>query len=118
MYVNDIKSINYGTRLIINQLSTMKSKTLERVLSEIIKESEANNLMKNGKNMIEGVSYAHAKHSETVDIGKMSLSSDRDVAELIIPEEIRKTADEKHVSMNKVMIESVEEILKKLIKLI
>lgn len=108
MYVNDIKPINEEATLIINNLLAMKGETLEDMLSEIINESEAEGLTKNGKNMIVGVSYAQTEHSETVDIKKMSLSSDWDVAELTIPEKIRETADEKHMSMNKIMLDSVE----------
>lgn len=108
MRVNTITAMNEDASLVIDKLKKVKGKPLEYVLSQIINESEAEGLTKNGKNMLVGVSYAKSKHSHPVKVKEMSLSSDWEVVEMTIPKEIRKVADEKHVSMNKLMIDSVE----------
>lgn len=109
MQVTSISPLNDDASTLLDHLSDCKGEKLETVLKKVIKESEANGLTENGKNMIIGVNYIDEQNEDLFDFDDLNLTTDWGVVTLNIPEEVRKIAEKDHSSMNEVFIETVNE---------
>src|SRR5690625_603887 len=104
LQVTSVSALNNDATSLIENLNDVEGETLETVLKEVIRESEANGLTKNGKNMILGINYVNEQDRGTIDIEHLNLSSEWGIVTLNIPEEIREIAKKEHQSMNKIII--------------
>jgi len=106
-----IKPVNADATVLIEQLDDLKGKKIEVVLEEIMEESEDAGLTKNGKNMIVGVNYLERNKGNLINFEKLKQlpGSEWGIVSFIIPKEVREIAEAKHISMNKVMLERVNE---------
>jgi len=104
LQVTSVSALNNDATSLIENLNDVEGETLETVLKEVIRESEANGLTKNGKNMILGINYVDEQDRGTIDIDHLNLSSEWGIVTLNIPEEIREIAKKEHQSMNEVII--------------
>src|SRR5699024_9708562 len=104
-----IKPVNADATVLIEQLDDLKGKKIEVVLEEIMEESEAVGLIKNGKNMIVGVNYLGKNKGNLINFEKLKQlpGSEWGIVSFIIPKEVREIAEKKHISMNKAMLERV-----------
>jgi len=109
MQVTSISPLNDDASTLLDYLSDCKGEKLETVLKKIIKESEANGLTKNGKNMIIGVNYIDGKNENLFDFDDLNLTPDWGVVTLNIPKDVREIAEKEHISMNEVFMETVSE---------
>src|SRR5699024_1296196 len=84
---------------------------MTRGCKENIEEMEEAGLMKNGKNMIIAVNYLGRNKGNLINFEKLKQlpGSEWGIVSLIIPKEVREIAEAKHISMNKVMLERVNE---------
>src|SRR5699024_7615984 len=106
-----IKPVNADATVLIEQLDDLKGKKIEVVLEEIMEESEDAGLTKNGKNMIVGINYLEKNKGNLINFEKLKqlTGSEWCIVSFIIPKEVREIAEAKHISMNKVMLERVNE---------
>ena len=104
MQVTSVSALNSDATSLLEKLTDVEGETLETVLKKVIRESEANGLTKNGKNMILGINYVNEQDRGTIDIEHLNLSSEWGIVTLNIPEEIREIAKKEHQSMNKIII--------------
>jgi len=109
MQVTSLSPLNDDASTLLDHLSDCKGKDLETVLKKVIKESEANGLTQNGKNMIIGVSYIDGQNEDLFDFDDLNLTPDWGVVTLNIPEDVREIAEKDHTSMNEVFFETVNE---------
>ncbi|WP_077324946.1 anti-sigma factor domain-containing protein [Virgibacillus siamensis] len=113
LQVRSMNAVNDDGKEIIKQLADYKGKKLEEVITLIMQKSENNGLIKNGKNMLIGVSYALDKHDisvlDTVDKFFLKNGKGWKIATFVVPKEIHNLADEKEQSMGKVMVSKLND---------
>ncbi|MGP4106541.1 anti-sigma-I factor RsgI family protein [Virgibacillus sp. L01] len=111
--VQSINPLNDDAKVLINQLSKYKGKELENVIDNIMNTSEKAGLLKNGKNMLVGVSYMLDSKKisvvDTVDKYFSDHKTDWKIATFKVPTEIRKQAKENKQTMNELMATSLAE---------
>ncbi len=111
--VISILPFNDDAVLLIEKLGDVKGKDIERVVDKIIAASEETGLVNDEKNVLIGVHYVEEDSNNTVldaiDQHFTKKASEWDVITVEIPEEIRETAEEKNISMNKVLANTVKE---------
>lgn len=111
--VQSINPLNGDAEILINKLSEYKGKELEHVIDNIMNTSEKAGLLKNGKNMLVGVSYILDSHKisvvDTVDKYFSDHNTDWKIATFKVPKEIRMQAKENKQTMNELMATSLTE---------
>nr|WP_280922963.1 anti-sigma factor domain-containing protein [Virgibacillus litoralis] len=111
--VQSINPLNGDAEILINKLSKYKGKELEHVIDNIMNTSEKAGLLKNGKNMLVGVSYILDGHKtsvvDTVDKYFSDHNTDWKIATFQVPKKIRIQAKENKQTMNELMATSLAE---------
>ncbi|WP_188456563.1 anti-sigma-I factor RsgI family protein [Virgibacillus oceani] len=112
--VRSILPLNDDAKKLVKELTHYKSKPLDEVLSDIMDKSEEKGLIKNGKNVLVGVSYVDSNTHKrsvlnTIDSYFLDHHTDWKTATFSVPKEIRENAKEQETSMNKLMAESFRE---------
>lgn len=114
--VSKMTALNKDGDHIVNKLtrSSYKNKELETVITEIMKQSEAEGLIKRGKNMLVGVSYVEEDEQDAhlTDRLRRHLSNDESswrIAAFEVPEKVREKALKKQKTMNETMVNEIIE---------
>ncbi|WP_099157376.1 anti-sigma factor domain-containing protein [Virgibacillus ndiopensis] len=112
--VHSILPLNDDAKEIVNDLADYKGEPLDEVLSKIMDKSEEKGLIKNGKNVLVGVSYVDSEtHKisvlDTIDDYFLDHKKEWKTATFQVPKEIRSNAKEMETSMNKLMAKSFVE---------
>ncbi|MBT2217387.1 anti-sigma factor domain-containing protein [Virgibacillus dakarensis] len=112
LHVRSVKALNDDAKILVEKLSDYKNKSLEEMVALIMDNSEKSGFIKNGKNVMVGVSYrenSDVSVLDTLDSYFSGHQTDWEIVTFRVPKEIRKTAREKDLSMNKVMAKKLEE---------
>lgn len=111
--VSGILPLNEDATLLLEKLGNVKGKDIEVVVDRIITLSEKTGLVNADKNVLIGVHYVEEDTSNSVldviDHHFTEKASEWEVITLEIPEEVRETAEENNISMNKVLANTVKE---------
>ncbi|WP_080874038.1 anti-sigma-I factor RsgI family protein [Oceanobacillus timonensis] len=109
--VTNIHALNDSADQLIEEVSSIQNRTVNSVLTDIIRESEDQGLAAD-KTMIVGVSCQNQDDNPDSLISQINTYietlSDWDVATLEIPDEVREIAQNNHQSMNEVMAAELE----------
>lgn len=108
LYVSSITPLNGDATLIVNDLQ--EGKKLEFIIEQIMKKSESDGLLNNGKHMLVGVNYVGAKETSILDRLNdhfATVGSGWEIVTIRIPTEIREKAQKTHKPMNEVMAEEL-----------
>ncbi|MDY0395938.1 hypothetical protein RWE15_18050 [Virgibacillus halophilus] len=110
MKIRSIKPLNADAKKLIHQMKELKGQKLTDGLRIIMASSEEQHLIKNGKQMLIGVNQKSGKIEVAERISNL-LNSDNgwQIAAITIPDHLREKAEEKHVSMNKMVAEQTLE---------
>ncbi|MGY0693834.1 anti-sigma factor domain-containing protein [Virgibacillus sp. FSP13] len=112
LHVQAIKPLNDDASLIIDKLPKYKNQPLEKVVTSIMDSSEKSGLVKNGKNVIVGVSYVDNNDIsilDTLDRFFTGHKVDWNIATFLVPKAVRKKAEEQNKSMNELMAKDLDE---------
>lgn len=111
LHVQSMKALNEDATQLIDTMADYKNKPLEDILSIMMDKSEQSGLMKHGKNVVVGVSYANEKDVsvlDTLDSYFNGEETDWQMASFVVPKEIRKTAKKEDKSMNELMAKDLD----------
>lgn len=111
--VVSISPLNDDAKKLIQQLPNYEDKKVEQVIEIIMNKSDALGLIKNGKNVLVGVSYATDQTTsvlDKVDNYFVTRNKSWDMATFKVPKEVRERAKKQNISMNKVMINAMEDV--------
>lgn len=114
LQVNKMKALNEDGNQIVSHLTKYKHEKLEKVITEIMKQSEAGGFIDQEKNMLVGVSFANKDEQDVhlVDRLRQHLSSDESswkIAAIHIPGKVREKALKRHKTMNETMVNEIVE---------
>lgn len=106
MKIRSVKPLNADARKLIHQMKELKGQKLAVGLQTIMASSEEQHMIKNGKQMLVSVNQKSGKIEVAERISNMLHANDEwQIATISIPDEVRKKAVEKNVSMNKLVAE-------------
>lgn len=106
--VTKLVPLNNDARSLLVHLDGYEGKGLDRVVGSIMEASEKQNLIKNGKNMLVGVSYANGQQQDVSVLEHLHTffskdESDWKVATIKVPVKVRNLAMEKKQSANELL---------------
>lgn len=115
LHVQAIEPLNKDATSIVEGLTDYQNKNIETVIEMIMNKSEASGLIKNGKNMLVGVSYVaedKAKNATIINHLKGYFKHENPnwkIAAFKVPKDIREKAQNSNKSMNEVMATTIIE---------
>ncbi|WP_010529831.1 anti-sigma-I factor RsgI family protein [Lentibacillus jeotgali] len=111
--VKSIVPLNEDAETFEKQLNAYEGEQLTDVIEKLISESEKADLLRNGKNMLAGVSYVPDTHQisviEAIEDHFLKDGQGWEVVTMQIPKEVREQAQDKTESMNQLMAISLVE---------
>ncbi|MFD1361349.1 anti-sigma-I factor RsgI family protein [Lentibacillus salinarum] len=112
LHVQSITPLNDDAEKVLNQLTNYEGDHIEDVIQGIMTESEAANMLQNGKNMLVGVSYMPESHAvsvtDQIDQYFLDHNSEWAITTFSIPAEIREQARENGSSMNRLLANNMD----------
>jgi hypothetical protein len=109
--VSGITPFNDDAKQILDQIGELEGKNIEDAIDIIIKTSEEKGLINPTKNVLIGVHYLKDDEKDpiikTIEEHFNKKTTDWEVVAVVIPEEVRETAEEKQQSMNKTLANAV-----------
>src|SRR5699024_8448595 len=105
--VKSIVPLNDDAESVLSTLTDYEGDQLETVIEKIMTESEKENLLQNGKNMLAGVSYLSEAHhvsvTDVIDEFFLNHGEGWEIVTFQIPKDIREKAHNSEQSMNQLM---------------
>lgn len=111
--VVSISPLNDDAEKLIKQLLGYEDKEIEQVIEEIMNRSDELGLMKNGKNVLVGVSYVEDQDVgiiNTIDQYFLTHNTSWNIATFRVSKELRERALKENKPMNKVMAETLDDV--------
>ncbi|WP_067724947.1 anti-sigma-I factor RsgI family protein [Oceanobacillus damuensis] len=110
--VQHIRAINEDASILLEDIPDYEDEYIEKVIEMILAETEQKGFINDERNMIVGISYAEENPEGTAPLpGKLdsyfSNVSGWEIATLVVPNNIRKQAVDKEISMNEEMASKI-----------
>ncbi|WP_047979852.1 anti-sigma-I factor RsgI family protein [Ornithinibacillus contaminans] len=111
--VSEIIPLNDDAAALLAKIDGLQGENLEKVIDIIVKASEENGYVNDGKNVLVGVHYVNGEPNKNISVLDiidnhfLQSGTDWKVLTLEISSEIREAAEKNKLSMNKVLAESI-----------